>query len=100
MSDLKTCPFCGSLPTRKVVRDRLSVECPNCVSVGFHNHIRLGCLADQQWNNRTEDVAVHSTSNNTGSPKLKCKGCGWTPEYEEGDHCPECDSNILTSGGA
>jgi hypothetical protein len=54
MKDLKPCPFCGSLPTRKVVHDRLSVECPNCVSVGFHNHVRLGCLADQQWDNRAK----------------------------------------------
>ena len=49
---LKPCPFCGSEPRRTVKNQRLSVECPQCVSVGFHNHVRLGCLADSQWNER------------------------------------------------
>ena len=51
---LKPCPFCGTKPRRTVKGQILSVECPNCVSVGFHNHVRLGCLADSQWNERAE----------------------------------------------
>ena len=46
------CPFCGSQPVRKVVNDILSVTCPQCVSVGFHNHVRFGCRADAEWNER------------------------------------------------
>ena len=49
---LKPCPFCGAEPRRTVKGQILSVECTNCVSVGFHNHIRLGCLADSKWNER------------------------------------------------
>lgn len=49
---LLPCPFCGSIPVRKVSNEILSITCPNCVSIGFHNHIRFGCLADSQWNNR------------------------------------------------
>lgn len=46
------CPFCGSHPVRKVVNNILSVTCPQCVSVGFHNHVRFGCRADAEWNER------------------------------------------------
>jgi hypothetical protein len=54
-SKSKPCPFCGSIPIRLVERDVLSVECPKCVSVGFHNHVRFGCLADTLWNSREHD---------------------------------------------
>lgn len=53
---LKPCPFCGALPIREVSGDRLYIHCPNCVSVGFCNHIKLGCLADNQWNNRGVNI--------------------------------------------
>jgi hypothetical protein len=46
------CPFCGSQPVRRVFSDILAVECPQCVSIGFHNHIRFGCQADAEWNQR------------------------------------------------
>jgi phage FluMu protein Com len=46
------CPFCGSQPIRVIEQDVLSVDCPNCVSVGFYNHVRFGCMADDQWNTR------------------------------------------------
>ena len=52
MSELKPCPFCGSAPVRLVEKDVLSVECPECVTVGFHNHVRFGDLADTLWNSR------------------------------------------------
>lgn len=48
----KPCPFCGTQPVRKVVGDILSVTCPQCVSVGFHNHVRFGCRADAEWDQR------------------------------------------------
>jgi len=51
---LKPCPFCGEDPIREVRNNILTVHCPQCVSVGFHNHVRLGCLADTQWNNRAK----------------------------------------------
>lgn len=46
------CPFCGKKPRRMVVKDILIVQCSQCVSVGFRNHIRFGCLADAKWNGR------------------------------------------------
>ena len=49
---LKPCPFCGILPDRKVSNDILFITCPECVSVGFHNHVRFGCRADREWNTR------------------------------------------------
>ena len=52
MTDLKPCPFCGSKPERRVTNNVLHVTCPNCVSIGYHNHVRLGCLADHEWNTR------------------------------------------------
>ena len=56
--ELKPCPFCGSKPVRRVVMDALHVECPACVSVGFHNHIRLGNIADIEGNTRAGDTAL------------------------------------------
>lgn len=53
MADLLPCPFCGAEPKRHIADDILHVRCPNCVSVGFHNHVRLGCWADAEWNKRT-----------------------------------------------
>jgi sarcosine oxidase delta subunit len=50
--ELLKCPFCGEKPIRKVENDILSITCPNCVSVGFHNHVRFGCRADSEWNTR------------------------------------------------
>ena len=47
-----SCPFCGSQPVRKIVNNILSVHCPECVSVGFHNHVKFGCKADSEWNKR------------------------------------------------
>ena len=52
---LLNCPFCGTEPKRYVSNNILHIECPECVSVGFHNHVRLGCLADSQWNRRIEN---------------------------------------------
>lgn len=51
-TELLACPFCGTQPIRKVSNDILSVTCPNCVSIGFHNHVRFGCRADAEWNTR------------------------------------------------
>lgn len=50
--ELLQCPFCGSIPRREVKNDILVIECPSCVSVGFHNHVRFGCRADEEWNTR------------------------------------------------
>ena len=63
--ELKACPFCGSEPRRYVENKILHVECPECVSVGFHTHIRFGRLADSQWNTRPE----------TSTPTDKCGQC-------------------------
>ena len=51
-ADLLPCKFCGSRPIRKVgevANNVLSVFCPECASVGFHYHVRFGCLADRDW---------------------------------------------------
>lgn len=54
VADHLPCPFCGNKPVRKIVFNILSVKCPQCVNVGFHNHIYYGCRADAQWNQRHE----------------------------------------------
>ena len=53
VEELLPCPFCGTKPIREISNTILSVRCPKCVSVGFHTHIRFGCLADTKWNTRT-----------------------------------------------
>ena len=53
-TELLPCPFCGTLPIRQVSQDILSITCPTCVSVGFHNHVRFGCRADSEWNGRVK----------------------------------------------
>ena len=52
--ELLPCPFCGSKPTREIKNDMLLIECPECISVGFHNHARFGCRADEEWNTRVD----------------------------------------------
>ena len=52
--ELKPCPFCGTKPVREIINDIVGVTCPNCVSVGFHSHVRLGCLSDKQWDTRVD----------------------------------------------
>jgi len=52
--DLLPCPFCGSEPERFINNEILHVKCPNCISIGFHNHVRLGCRADTEWNTRQQ----------------------------------------------
>jgi Zn-finger nucleic acid-binding protein len=52
---LLPCPFCGSEAERRTGQDMVIVRCPKCVSVGFYNHVRLGCLADARWNERAEE---------------------------------------------
>jgi len=53
VEELLPCPFCGTKPIREISNNILRVRCPKCVSVGFHTHIRFGCLADTKWNTRT-----------------------------------------------
>jgi hypothetical protein len=52
VNDLLPCPFCGCKPKRFVNNEILHVQCPNCISIGFHNHYRFGCRADDEWNTR------------------------------------------------
>lgn len=49
--ELKPCPFCGGEPYRKVTNDILTVGCADCL-ISFANHVRFGCLADAEWNQR------------------------------------------------
>jgi len=48
---LLDCPFCGSKPIRSVNNDILTVECDSCL-ISFANHVRFGCRADAEWNER------------------------------------------------
>lgn len=82
------CPFCGNQPVREVMHDRLSVYCPNCVSVGFHIHVRLGCMADSSWNKRAgqvdENLKLPTTNNTTPLPPVA------TPKGEIKPDCRKC----------
>jgi transcription elongation factor Elf1 len=51
LDELVSCPFCGGEAIRRVRNNILTVGCDECV-IYFDNHVRLGCLADSQWNNR------------------------------------------------
>ena len=52
---LKPCPFCGSMPKREIRNDILNITCSECVSIGFHNHVNYGTVADTEWNTRATD---------------------------------------------
>ena len=54
---LLDCPFCGGKPTRSVNNDILTVGCDSCL-ISFANHVRFGCRADAEWNER---VAITET---------------------------------------
>lgn len=49
---LLPCPFCGGEAYRHVRNDILTVGCNNC-SISFANHARFGCVADTEWNRRS-----------------------------------------------
>ena len=53
--ELKPCPFCGSMPKREIRNDILNITCNECVSIGFHNHVNYGTIADTEWNTRAID---------------------------------------------
>ena len=53
--ELKPCPFCGSIPKREIRNDILNITCSECVSIGFHNHVNYGTVADTEWNTRATD---------------------------------------------
>ena len=53
--ELKPCPFCGSMPKREIRNDILNITCSECVSIGFHNHVNYGTVADTEWNTRATD---------------------------------------------
>ena len=55
MMGLKPCPFCGTTPSREIRNNILSVQCNECVSIGFHNHVNYGTVADTEWNTRATD---------------------------------------------
>ena len=68
--EIKPCPFCGTLPVREINRDVLSVSCPNCVSVGFHSHVRFGCQADAEWGQRAKALEQNSDNVQQLKPKI------------------------------
>ena len=52
----KACPICKANPHRYVISDRLIIECPNCKEMRAAANVRFGCLADDLWKDKVEDM--------------------------------------------
>jgi Lar family restriction alleviation protein len=82
MSDLKSCPFCGSAAIVKDLGDATFVCCVDCDASTAMWYESTGD-ATTAWNTRAES-------------KETCDSCRWWEEKEAG--CGECDSGSNSLG--
>lgn len=107
MSDLLTCPFCGSEASERTVGDYFQIGCPNyaCLAYIIDMPVYLSRQeAVNDWNTRAKRMCHFDQTDEIPTIRgmirvWKCSNCGRECEELNGVYgcCPHCKAKVMHS---
>ena len=109
MSELLTCPFCGSEASERTVGDYFQIGCPDYACLAYIVDMRLQ-EAVNDWNTRVERMRHIVPMDAAGNPPYRkgdlimnslsdgCSKCGCpfdTLNYGVPNYCPNCGAKVV-----